>query len=181
MSRGSPPAGHTSIALPKHGASHPTRADALYLVRTSAWKRVAILQLLFNQPIVSATIKRGCSPPNRPMVTIPSMDAPSASMARQVDTQTGAGGFAMRRKRSSRALASGLALAVLTVGAAGADVPAVGRFEEEIQPILVDYCYGCHADGMKKGGVAFDELPLDGGLAAKRDLWWAVLKNVRAG
>ena len=36
-------------------------------------------------------------------------------------------------------------------------------------------------DGMKKGGVAFDELGSDENLVAKRELWLAVLQNTRAG
>ena len=31
------------------------------------------------------------------------------------------------------------------------------RFEDEIQPILIDYCYRCHGDGCKKGNVALDQ------------------------
>jgi len=74
-----------------------------------------------------------------------------------------------------------VALAVLSPCVSkGADGVAK-RFEEHIQPILEDYCYGCHGDGMKKGGVA-----LDGFASAQerlRDpaLWWPVLRNVRAG
>ena len=30
---------------------------------------------------------------------------------------------------------------------------AVSRFREEIEPILIDHCYRCHANGTKKGGV----------------------------
>ncbi len=56
----------------------------------------------------------------------------------------------------------------------------MARFEEEIEPILIDYCYRCHADGMKKGGLAFDGVATSE-LVRKRDLWAAVLTNVRAG
>ena len=31
-------------------------------------------------------------------------------------------------------------------------------FKKTIQPLLEEYCYDCHGDGAKKGGVAFDEL-----------------------
>ncbi len=62
-----------------------------------------------------------------------------------------------------------------------ADNPAVSRFREEIQPILIDYCYGCHANGIAKGGVAFDRFDPEESMLAKRGLWSAVLKNVRAG
>ena len=60
-------------------------------------------------------------------------------------------------------------------------IRAISRFQEEIQPILIDHCYGCHANGTKKGGVAFDEFHSEESILAKRELWSAVLKNVRAG
>jgi hypothetical protein len=74
-----------------------------------------------------------------------------------------------------------LAVFLLAGRAAAAENPVVERFQDDVQPILIDYCYRCHADGTKRGGIAFDELPLDKGLVAKPDFWWAVLKNVRAG
>ena len=66
--------------------------------------------------------------------------------------------------------------------ARAADAPAA-RFSEDVQPILEQYCYGCHGLGAKKGGVALDgfegdEAARDGG---NRTLWHAVLKNVRSG
>ncbi len=45
----------------------------------------------------------------------------------------------------------------------------------------MDYCYGCHSQGTKKGGVAFDGEGSEATLVKNRQLWWAVLKNVRAG
>jgi hypothetical protein len=53
------------------------------------------------------------------------------------------------------------------------------RFRAEVEPILADHCYGCHGEGMKKGGLALDELTGDN--PEHRELWWKVLKNVRAG
>ncbi len=55
------------------------------------------------------------------------------------------------------------------------------RFRDDIQPLLIDYCYRCHAEGTSKGGVAFDAGGSDEALVKRRDLWWSVLKNVRAG
>ncbi len=54
-------------------------------------------------------------------------------------------------------------------------------FHETVQPLLSKYCYECHGEGMDKGGVVFDEFESDAALLERRDLWQAVLKNVRAG
>ncbi len=54
-------------------------------------------------------------------------------------------------------------------------------FAREVQPLLNEFCSDCHADGMNKGNVAFDELPTDGPVPGSPELWLAVLKNVRAG
>jgi hypothetical protein len=62
-----------------------------------------------------------------------------------------------------------------------AETKAAAHFRKDIQPILKEYCYDCHGDGMDKGSVAFDEFKSDDELLGKRDLWWAVLKNLRAG
>ena len=74
-----------------------------------------------------------------------------------------------------------VALGLLASTSDAAESKAVARFQDEIQPILIDYCYRCHADGMKKGEVAFDQGGSDEALVKRRELWWAVLKNVRAG
>ena len=63
----------------------------------------------------------------------------------------------------------------------GAELKSAAHFHKDIQPILTKYCYDCHGDGMDKGNVAFDEFKSDAELLGKRELWWAVLKNVRAG
>jgi hypothetical protein len=56
---------------------------------------------------------------------------------------------------------------------------AVAAFRHDVAPILEDYCYDCHGDGMSRGKVAFDELsPAD--IVARTDLWFAALKNIRA-
>src|SRR5262245_50047165 len=72
-------------------------------------------------------------------------------------------------------------LAASTPCSFGAQSKGVAHFHKDIQPILVQYCYDCHGDGMKKGKVAFDELKSDDEILGKRDLWYAALKNVRAG
>lgn len=60
-------------------------------------------------------------------------------------------------------------------------VAAAERFGEEIQPLLEEYCYGCHGNGIKKGGVDLDGLDSDEARLRDRDLWLGVLRNVRAG
>src|SRR5688572_2151688 len=71
-------------------------------------------------------------------------------------------------------------MAALLDGANGAESPAA-RFHRDVKPLLNKYCSDCHMDGMKKGNLAFDEFANDEELLAKKDLWFAVLKNVRAG
>lgn len=59
--------------------------------------------------------------------------------------------------------------------------PAITHFHESIQPLLKQYCYDCHGDGVSKGKVAFDGFASDAALVSDRRLWLAALKNVRAG
>lgn len=51
-------------------------------------------------------------------------------------------------------------------------------YEKDIKPILVEYCYDCHADGTKKGGIALDEHADLALLFKDRKLWSTVSKNV---
>ncbi len=74
-----------------------------------------------------------------------------------------------------------LVLALLGRPAVASDPQAVERYRKEVQPILVKYCFDCHADGAKKGNVSFDTFKSDDELVGKRELWHAVLKNTRAG
>ncbi|MGA2243871.1 MAG: DUF1592 domain-containing protein [Verrucomicrobiota bacterium] len=77
-----------------------------------------------------------------------------------------------------------LSLALLVAGAVAAPAPAAPgtpEFHKSIRPILEEYCFDCHADGVNKGKVAFDEFKSDADLVANRDLWLRVLKNLRAG
>lgn len=62
-----------------------------------------------------------------------------------------------------------------------AEPNAADRFRKEIQPILSQYCYDCHGDGSDKGGIVLDEFKSDDAMLKDRELWWNVLKNVRAG
>jgi hypothetical protein len=62
-----------------------------------------------------------------------------------------------------------------------ADVVASNAFEHEVRPLLSKYCYDCHGEGASKGGVALDAPKVDQTSSQNRELWWRVLKNVRAG
>ena len=55
------------------------------------------------------------------------------------------------------------------------------QFRATILPILEDSCYTCHGNGNKKGGVSLDGFESNQARLHDRDLWWDVLKNVRAG
>ena len=100
-------------------------------------------------------------------------------MLRHLSIQSGAGSTARLRVWSR--LAALLALAQIHAGAFGAGSEVAAHFRRDVQPLLTQYCYDCHGDGAKKGGVAFDELKSDDALVARHDLWWSVLKNLRAG
>ncbi len=58
---------------------------------------------------------------------------------------------------------------------------AAVTYRRDIEPILKKYCHDCHADGMDKGGVAFDAFKSDAELMGQTKLWLAALKNTRAG
>jgi len=71
-------------------------------------------------------------------------------------------------------------LAFATRPATASDSHVVESYRKDIKPILVKYCFDCHADGNKKGNVSFDAFKSDEDLTGKRELWHAVLKNTRA-
>ena len=53
-------------------------------------------------------------------------------------------------------------------------------FAKEIQPVLNEYCYGCHGGGIAKGGVTLDDFANAKELQ-DHELWLRALRNVRAG
>src|SRR5262245_2522003 len=69
-----------------------------------------------------------------------------------------------------------LALLFFGPSLAAAAERAVPRFDDDIRPILEDRCFTCYGNGIKKGGV-----DLESAAAGDHKLWWAVLKNLRAG
>lgn len=60
----------------------------------------------------------------------------------------------------------------------GCFVESQGASVEAIQPLLVKYCYDCHADGVEKGGVALDTYPDEASLLADKKTWLAVMNNL---
>ncbi len=74
-----------------------------------------------------------------------------------------------------------LAFGLAAGGLAAADNAAAASYHQKVAPLLSKYCYDCHGGGIGKGRVTLDEFASDAEMLAKRDLWLAALKNVRAG
>ncbi len=72
-------------------------------------------------------------------------------------------------------------LAALMLMGTGQHLSRAADFQRDVRPILENYCYDCHADGMNKGGVAFDTFNPNAKPAESRDLWLKALKNLRSG
>lgn len=85
-----------------------------------------------------------------------------------------------RAKRIPLALLAAI-FAFVPTALASANNDAATRFHEQIRPILEAYCYNCHGYGASEGGRTLDHFASDRAMLANRELWWAVLKNVRAG
>ena len=64
---------------------------------------------------------------------------------------------------------------------AAASDPAAERFGEEVQPILEEYCYGCHGERDQEGRGGPRRPEADEAQAARSRPLVGVLKNVRAG
>lgn len=58
---------------------------------------------------------------------------------------------------------------------------SIAVFKTTIQPLLREFCFDCHGDGMDKGGVVLDRFASDEAMLADRELWLRSLKNLRAG
>ena len=72
------------------------------------------------------------------------------------------------------------AAALLAVTSSAPADPA-RNYRSSVEPLLAKYCLDCHGGGIRKGGVSLDELGSDAELVRRHDVWFAVLKNVRAG
>jgi hypothetical protein len=53
-------------------------------------------------------------------------------------------------------------------------------FHTTVQPLLTEYCVGCHNSELKKGGIAFDSED-SRPLLSEKELWHKTLKMLRAG
>lgn len=63
-----------------------------------------------------------------------------------------------------------------------ADESAGGAaFRSEVEPILAEFCLGCHSGAGAKANVSFDSFQSDRDLLESRELWWRALKQIRAG
>src|SRR5688572_8500787 len=58
---------------------------------------------------------------------------------------------------------------------------AAKHYRERVQPVFETYCYGCHGYGASEGNRTLNEFDSDEAMVGNIELWWAVLKNVRAG
>ena len=57
---------------------------------------------------------------------------------------------------------------------------AAADFAGEVQPLLETYCYQCHGNGKKKGGLALDGFKTPDALLNDQKTWGKVLENLRA-
>ena len=64
-------------------------------------------------------------------------------------------------------------------GFSSAKDPAKLSYSKDVLPLLRKYCFDCHADGVKKGGVEFDKFKSHADLLADRKLWDQTLVNLR--
>ena len=53
-------------------------------------------------------------------------------------------------------------------------------FERSVSPLLREYCFGCHGDGKKKGGLALDVYKDKASILSARPVWEKVLHNLTA-
>lgn len=94
----------------------------------------------------------------------------------------------MRRSQPIDAFAAfigaktGFALSALLVIACGTvmaePIPArlaLDQYRMEIEPLLKEYCYDCHGDGMDKGKIALDKFGSDADMLGSHDLWLTAL------
>ena len=72
--------------------------------------------------------------------------------------------------------------AVLAAGQARGDEGQAGDpaawFRDEIHPILVNSCYDCHGDGLRRGELALDDFPDIPSKIENRDVWQRIREHI---
>ena len=51
-------------------------------------------------------------------------------------------------------------------------------YDRDIRPVLKEFCFDCHGNGKKKGGIALDQHADEAALLADKQLWEAVRQNI---
>jgi hypothetical protein len=74
-----------------------------------------------------------------------------------------------------------LGACLISLPAMAAPSPAAAQFHDTVRPILGSLCFDCHADGARKGNIAFDEFKSDQSAVEDRELWSKALKMLQAG
>ena len=69
---------------------------------------------------------------------------------------------------------------ILTISMGAGTFAAAPDFKKDIEPILSQYCYDCHADGMAKGDFAMDDYKALDEHLADQPLWLRVWDNTRS-
>ncbi|MFO1002067.1 MAG: DUF1592 domain-containing protein [Planctomycetaceae bacterium] len=65
-----------------------------------------------------------------------------------------------------------------TINADAEDIP---DYEADVVPVLRTHCFKCHGDGASEGSLTLDQFANNAKAQQKPEVWWNVLKNVRAG
>lgn len=86
----------------------------------------------------------------------------------------------VRSNLSLLALAGAACLLAGVRAEAADEASTLARFKQSVLPLLQARCYDCHGDGVKKGGLAFDELTAAEHIARNPELWLKVLRNTRS-
>ena len=75
-------------------------------------------------------------------------------------------------------LCATLLLACMTAGAAS---PAPADFAKDVRPVMETYCFKCHGNGKKQGGLALDKWASPDAVVQDQKTWKHVLEALRTG
>ncbi|WP_193214351.1 DUF1592 domain-containing protein [Luteolibacter marinus] len=82
-------------------------------------------------------------------------------------------------RRLSTILVSGAGIAMTGIPAEATGQPPHQPAMEEILPLLETYCFDCHGDGLKKGGLAIDRFESVAEMQADRFAWKSIRDHLR--